>query len=86
MDFWSRMLSTIADTVLPENLDDDTLLLQMDEALHEEKASGIRSKIFWILVWAGTFKINGTRHIVLLKRKQKAYYFLLVCPGAKFAV
>ena len=38
MDFWSRMLSTIADTVLPENLDDDTLLLQMDEALQEEKS------------------------------------------------
>ena len=37
MDFWSRMLSSIADTVLPENLDDDTLLLQMDEALQEEK-------------------------------------------------
>ena len=32
MDFWSRMLSTIADTVLPENLDDDTLLLQIDSA------------------------------------------------------
>ena len=46
MDFWSRMLSSITDTVLPENLDDDTLLLQMDEALQEEKASGIRSKIF----------------------------------------
>ena len=60
MDFWNRMLSTIADTVLPENLDDDTLLLQMDEALQEEKASGIRSKIFWILVWARIFKINGT--------------------------
>ena len=38
MDFWGRMLSTIADTVLPENLDDDTLLLQMDEALQEEKS------------------------------------------------
>mgnify|MGYP004598276149 FL=1 len=38
MDFWNRMLSTIADTVLPENLDDDTLLLQMDEALQEEKS------------------------------------------------
>ncbi len=37
MDFWSRMLSSIADTVLPKNLDDDTLLLQMDEALQEEK-------------------------------------------------
>ena len=37
MDFWSRMLSSIADTVLPKDLDDDTLLLQMDEALQEEK-------------------------------------------------
>lgn len=37
MDFWSRMLSSIADTVLPKDLDDVTLLLQMDEALQEEK-------------------------------------------------
>ena len=37
MNFWSRMLSSIADTVLPQDLGDDTLLLQMDEALQEEK-------------------------------------------------
>ena len=44
MDFWSRMLSSIADTVLPENLDDDTLLLQMDEALQEKKPLGFAAK------------------------------------------
>lgn len=37
MDFWSRMLSSFADAVLPKDLDDDTLLLQMEEALQEEK-------------------------------------------------
>ena len=47
----------------------------------KKKASGIRSKIFWIHVWAGIFKINGTRHIVLPKRKQAAYYAVV----AKFA-
>lgn len=37
MDFWSKMLSGIADTVLPKDLDDNILLSQMDEALQEEK-------------------------------------------------
>ena len=37
MNFWSKMLSSIADTTLPKDLDDDTLLIQMDEALQEEK-------------------------------------------------
>lgn len=37
MDFWSRMLSSIADTVLPKELDDDTLLCQMEKAVQEEK-------------------------------------------------
>ena len=38
MDFWSKMLSNIADAVLPKDLDDDALLMQMDEALQEEKS------------------------------------------------
>ena len=42
MDFWSRMLSSIADTVLPENLDDDTLLLQMDFAPQRWRLSRLR--------------------------------------------
>lgn len=37
MDFWSRMLSGIADTILPKALEEDALLLQMEEALQEEK-------------------------------------------------
>lgn len=37
MDFWSRMLSGIADTILPKDLEEDALLLQMEEALQEEK-------------------------------------------------
>ncbi|MBR5995880.1 MAG: UvrD-helicase domain-containing protein [Eubacteriaceae bacterium] len=37
MDFWNKMLTTIADTVLPNDLDEDTLLIQMNEALLEEK-------------------------------------------------
>ena len=37
MDFWSRMLSGIADTILPKDLEEDALLLQMEEALREEK-------------------------------------------------
>ena len=37
MDFWNKMLSNIADAVLPKELDDDALLSQMDEALQEEK-------------------------------------------------
>ena len=35
MDFWSRMLSGIADTILPKALEEDALLLQMEEALQE---------------------------------------------------
>ena len=38
MDFWSKMLSNIAEAVLPKDLDDDALLMQMDEALQEEKS------------------------------------------------
>ena len=38
MDFWSRMLSSIGNTILPKDLDDDTLLSQIDEALQEEKS------------------------------------------------
>ena len=38
MDFWSKMLSNIADAVLTKDLDDDALLMQMDEALQEEKS------------------------------------------------
>lgn len=37
MGFWSRMLSGIADTILPKDLEEDALLLQMEEALREEK-------------------------------------------------
>lgn len=37
MDFWNRMLSSIGKTALSKELDDDTLLAQMDEALREEK-------------------------------------------------
>lgn len=38
MDLWSKMLSNIAEVVLPKELDDDVLLSQMDVALQEEKA------------------------------------------------
>ncbi|MCC2126085.1 UvrD-helicase domain-containing protein [Hominiventricola filiformis] len=37
MNFWNKMLSNITDTVLPKKLDDDTLFLQIEEALQEEK-------------------------------------------------
>lgn len=37
MDFWNKMLSSVSHIVLPEDLNDDALLLQMDEALQEEK-------------------------------------------------
>lgn len=37
MGLWSRMLSGIADTILPKDLEEDALLLQMEEALQEEK-------------------------------------------------
>ncbi|MGN1399150.1 MAG: UvrD-helicase domain-containing protein [Erysipelotrichaceae bacterium] len=37
MDFWNKMLSNIADVILPKELDDDTLLIQIDDALREEK-------------------------------------------------
>lgn len=38
MDFWNKMLSNIADIVLPKSLNDDVLLSQMYEALQEEKS------------------------------------------------
>ena len=37
MNFWNQMLSNITDTVLPKKLDDDTLFLQIEAALQEEK-------------------------------------------------
>ena len=37
MNFWNKMLSNITDTVIPKKLDDDTLFLQIEEALQEEK-------------------------------------------------
>ncbi len=37
MDFWNKMLSNIAHTVLSKDLDDDTLISQMNEALREEE-------------------------------------------------
>ena len=37
MDLWSRMLSGIADTILPKALEENALLLQMEETLREEK-------------------------------------------------
>lgn len=38
MDFWSKMLSNIADAMLQKDLEDDTLLVQIKEALQEEKS------------------------------------------------
>jgi DNA helicase-4 len=37
MDFWSKMLSNIGDSVHPKDLDDNALLLQMNQALQEEQ-------------------------------------------------
>ncbi|MGM9653601.1 MAG: UvrD-helicase domain-containing protein [Eubacteriales bacterium] len=37
MDLWRKMLSNITDAVFPTDLDDDALLLQINEALQEEK-------------------------------------------------
>ncbi len=38
MDFWSKMLSNITDAMLQKDLEDDTLLVQIKEALQEEKS------------------------------------------------
>ena len=37
MDFWSKNLSNIGDSVHPKDLDDNALLLQMNQALQEEQ-------------------------------------------------
>ena len=86
MDFWSKMLSSIADTVLPKDLDDDVLLLQMDEALQEEKGCGTRRRTSLIHAWSRTFKITGTQHIAQQRRKQAACFFPSVYPDGKFAI
>lgn len=37
MDLWNRMILDIVNALLPKDLDDDTLFLQMNEALQEEQ-------------------------------------------------
>lgn len=86
MDFWSKMLSNIADAVLPKDLDDDALLMQMDEALQEEKSLWHSQQQFLDPCVVKNFQENGIRHIVLRKRKHMAYYSLLVYLAAKFAM
>ena len=86
MNFWNKMLSNITDTVLPKKLDDDTLFLQIEEALQEEKIYGILSKAISILIRLNAFRINGTQHIVLQKRKQEVYCSLWGCLDRKFIV
>lgn len=38
MNFWSKMLSNVADVIVPKDMDDDVFLMQIEEALQEEES------------------------------------------------
>lgn len=83
MDFWSKMLSSIADTVLPKDLDDDVLLLQMDEALQEEKGLWNSQKDFLDPCVVKDFQDNWYSAYCAAKKKTSGLLFSIGLSGRK---
>lgn len=83
MDFWSRMLSSIADTVLPKDLDDDTLLLQMDEALQEEKRLWYSQQNFLDPCLGKNFQDKWYSAYCSAKKKTSSILFSIGLSGRK---
>lgn len=83
MDFWSKMLSIIADTVLPKDLDDDVLLLQMDEALQEEKGLWNSQKDFLDPCVVKKFQDNWYSAYCAAKKKTSGLLFSIGLSGRK---
>ena len=65
MDFWSKMLSNITDAMLQKDLEDDTLLVQIKEALQEEKSFWDSREDFVDPCVVQSFQKKCTPHIVL---------------------
>lgn len=83
MDFWSRMLSSIADTVLPKDLDDNTLLLQMDEALQEEKRLWYSQQNFLDPCLGKNFQDKWYSAYCSAKKKTSSILFSIGLSGRK---
>lgn len=83
MDFWSKMLSSIADTVLPKDLDDDTLLLQMDEALQEEKRLWYSQQNFLDPCLGKNFQDKWYSAYCSAKKKTSSILFSIGLSGRK---
>ena len=83
MDFWSRMLLSIADTVLPKDLDDDTLLLQMDEALQEEKRLWYSQQNFLDPCLGKNFQDKWYSAYCSAKKKTSSILFSIGLSGRK---
>ena len=83
MDFWSRMLSGIADTILPKDLEEDALLLQMEEALREEKELWRARQNFLEPGVARSFQNKWRSAYYSAKKKSTGIRFSLGLSGRK---
>ena len=59
MDFWSRMLSGIADTILPKALEEDAHFCRWRKLCRRKRSCGAHGKISLNLSWPGAFRTNG---------------------------
>lgn len=83
MDFWRRMLSNLTDTVLPEDLDDDALLLQMEDALLEELGLWRSRQSFLDPCVAKNFQDKWRSAYCAAKKKTGGILFSLGISGRK---
>ena len=83
MDFWNRMLSSIGNTILSKDLDDDTLLLQIDEALQEEKRLWNSQQDFLDPCEARNFQDKWHSTYCSAKKKTNGILFYLGLSGRK---
>ena len=83
MDFWSKMLSNIADGILSKDLDDDALLMQMDEALQEEKALWHLQQQFLDPCVVKRFQEKWYSAYCTAKKKSQGFLFSVGLSGRK---
>lgn len=83
MDFWNKMLSNIADAILPNDLEDDELLLQMNKALQEESALWNSQQNFLDPDVANAFRKKWNAAYYTAKKKTGGLLFTLGLSGRK---
>lgn len=83
MDLWSKMLSSISDKLLPKNLDDDTLLQQMDKALQEENSLWCSQQAFLNPCVAKSFQERWYSAYCSAKKKAGSKLFSIGLSGRK---